>query len=186
MEQSFFTGVFTPLMLVSASLLVMLTARNANLSDRVRGAARLINDDHPDMDMLRRVNLLDQIDQFRQRYIFNELAVGALACALLLFLLMNLFAGSRSLTPATILFYSGLTAVGFAFVLTGADIRRGMATLDLEVQYAKRLYKPDATHQDALKQQLVHWLQTDPEYAQIAREAVQEAQPTAPADNSTA
>ena len=174
MEQSFFASVFTPLTLGSASLLVMLTARNASLSDRVRSATRLINDDHPDMEMLRRVNLLDQIDQFRQRYIFNEMAVGTLACALMLFVLMNLFAGSHSLTIAAILFYCGLTAAGFGFLLTGADIYRGMQTLDLEVQYAKRLYKPEAQHRAALKQQFIHTLQADPEYAQMAREALQE------------
>ena len=177
MEQSFFPGVFTPLMLGSASLLVMLTARNTSLSDRVRSATRLINDDHPEMDMLRRVNLLDQIDQFRQRYIFNELAVGALACALILFVLMNLFAAHHSLILATILFYCGLTAAAFGFLLTGADIRRGMGTLDLEVQYAKGLYKPDAQHLNALKQHILHRLQTDAEYAQLVGEAMQECSP---------
>ena len=174
LNPQFFQNVFTPLILGTASLLVMLTTRNASLSDRVRSATRLINDDHPDMPALRRVNLLDQIGSFHQRYIFNELALAALACALLLFLTMNLFVGNNNLTVATILFSCGLISLAFGFILTGADIIRGMKTLDLEMMYTKRLYKPDVQYQEALKQQLAHWLQTDTEYAQTMREALQE------------
>lgn len=169
----FFQNIFTPLILGTASLLVMLTTRNANLSDRVRGATRLINDDHPDMSALRRLNLLDQIGSFHQRYIFNELALAALACALLLFLTMNLFVGNNNMTVATILFSCGLIALGFGFILTSADIMRGMRTLDMEVMYAKRLYKPDVQYQEVLNQQIVQWLQADPEYAQTMRDALQ-------------
>ena len=181
MEAAFFQSVFTPLMLGSASLLVMLTTRNASLSDRIRGATRLINDDHPDMKPLRRANLLDQVGSFHQRYILNELALAALACALLLFVIMNLFAGNRNLTVAAVLFYCGLVAVAFGFLLTGADMVRGMTTLDLEVQYARNEYKPPAAYRDAWKQDIAHRLQSDAEFAQVVRDALRE---TADADRN--
>jgi hypothetical protein len=180
METTFFQNVFTPLMLSTASLLVMLTTRNANLSDRVRDATRLINDDHPDMKPLRRANLLDQIGSFHQRYILNELALAAMACALVLFLSMNLFAGSRNLMVATVLFSCGLIALAFGFLLTGTDIMRGMKTLDLELQYARDEYEPPAQYRDAWKQDIVHRLQTDTEFAQTVRDALREASVTEP------
>lgn len=171
-EATFFQNAFSPLILSTASLLVMLAARNGNLSDRVRDATRLINDDHPDMKPLRRANLLDQIGSFHQRYILNELALAALACALLLFLSMNLFAGCHLFTVATILFSCGMIALAFGLLLTAADVRRGMKTLDLEVQYARGEYEPLTSNLDAWKQHMVHRLKTDPEFAQAVRNAL--------------
>ena len=181
MELSFFQIVFSPLVLGNASLLVMLTARNGSLSERIRGATRLMNDDHPDMPALRRLNLLDQVGSFHQRYILNELALAALACALLLFLLMSIFASHKNLNIATSLFYCGLTSLAFGFALTGADVVRGMHTLDLEVMYAKGEYHPNAQQTDALTQQIKHRLQSDEAYRKAVRAALQDMPEPLPA-----
>ena len=183
MNFSFFQFVFSPLVLGNASLLVMLTTRNTSLSERVRSATRLMNDDHPDMPALRRLNLLDQVGSFHQRYILNELALGALMCALISFLLMSVFASHKDLSIATVLFYCGIVGLGFGLILTAADVVRGIQTLDLEVMYAKGNYKPAPPHQAALKQHIAHRLQTDPEYALAVRDALQDLPKTpAPAE----
>ena len=184
MNFTFFQFVFSPLVLGNASLLVMLTARNTSLSDRVRSATRLMNDDHPDMPALRRLNLLDQVGSFHQRYILNELALGSLMCALLSFLLMSVFASHKDLTIATVLFFCGIIALGFGLILTAADVVRGIQTLDLEVMYAKGNYKPDARHTDALQQQIAHRIQTDDAYRQAVHAALRDVPELSPPPTS--
>lgn len=124
------------------------------------------------MPELRRLNLMEQVDRFHKRYKFNEFAIAALAAALCLFLSMNVFAGGGQLLVAQILFYCGLICMLLGFLLTGADISYGMGTLDLEVSYAKCTYLPRTPNPEALRQQVVEWMEENPEWADAVRAAV--------------
>ena len=172
LDADFFKSIFTPSVLGTASLLVMLTSRNGSLSDRLRAATHLICEDKPTMPELRRQNLFEQIDRFYKRYKFNEFAIASLAGALAIFLAMNVFAGWGQLPVAQILFHCGLVCMLFGFILTGADIAYGMGTLDLEVSYAKRTYLPRTANPEAMRQQVVEWMQQNPEWAEAVRAAV--------------
>ena len=126
--------VVTPLVLGCASLIVSLGSWNMSISDRARANAKLLIEGG--LDEKRRGNLRTQNTIFRERYTFNQFALGFQFVSLATFLVMAVANASGLMGWTRFCFLFGSVLLVCGFLLTLFDIYRSQETLFLEIGFA--------------------------------------------------